>query len=45
MRLQVFLFLSSLAYKLVSLLVFDKNMGLGLNFTYEFEVCYTLSII
>ena len=50
-----FFFLSSLAYKLVNLLVFEKNsckmsknwsfikiIGLGLNFTYEFEVCYAL---
>ena len=48
-----FFFLSSLAYKLVNLLVFDKIsckmsknwsfikiIGQGLNFTYEFEVCY-----
>ena len=45
--------LSSLAYKLVSLLVLEKIsfkmsknwnfvniIGLGLNFTYEFEVCF-----
>ena len=48
-----FFFLSSLAYKLVNLLVFEKMsckmsknwsfikiIGRGLNFTYEFEVCY-----
>ena len=47
-----FFFLSDLSYKLVNLLVFEKNsgkmsknwtfqkiIGLGLNFTYEFEVC------
>ena len=48
--------LSSLAYKLVNLLVLKKNhakwartelfssiIGLGLNFTYEFEVCFSVN--
>ena len=50
-----FFFLSSLAYKLVNLLVFEKNsfkmnknwnfvknIGLGLNFTYEFKIRFIL---
>ena len=49
-----FFFLSSLAYELVKLLVFEKNhvkwarteffsiIGLGLNFTYELEVCFNV---
>ena len=52
-----FFFLSSLAYKLVNLLVFEKIsckmsknwsfikiIGRGLNFTYEFEVCYRWAV-
>ena len=53
-----FFFLSSLAYKLVNLLVFEnisckmsknwslkKIIGRGLNFTYEFEVCYKQIVV
>ena len=53
-----FFFLSGLAYKLVTLLVFEKCLckmsknwtfqkiiGLGLNFIYEFEACYISTLL